>query len=76
MRTTITLDDDVASAVDAIRRERHVGVSEAVNVLIRRGLIAPRRHRRFQQRSASMGLRVEVGNVADALEILDGARAR
>lgn len=76
MRTTITLDDDVAAAVDVIRRERHVGVSEAVNELIRRGLIAPRSYRQFQQRTASMGLRVEVGNVADALEILDGARAR
>lgn len=76
MRTTITLDDDVASAVEGVRRERHVGVSEAVNELIRRGLIAPRTHRQFQQRTASMGLRVEVANVADALEILDGARER
>ncbi len=76
MRTTITLDDDVASAVDLVRRDRHVGVSEAVNDLIRQGLSAPHSRHQFQQRTASMGLRIEVGNVADALEILDGLRSR
>ena len=76
MRTTITFDDDVASAVAAIRRERGVGVSEAVNELIRQGLLVPRKRRTFDQRTAAMGLRLEVANVADALEVLDGVRAR
>ncbi|MDQ3505712.1 MAG: hypothetical protein M3446_08450 [Actinomycetota bacterium] len=49
-------------------------MSEAVNDLIRQGLIAPRSRHQFQQRTASMGLRI--GNVADALEILDGLRSR
>lgn len=73
MRTTITLDSDVAAAVDIIRRERSVGVSEAVNELIREGLIAPRERQQFQQRTASMGLRLDVANIADALEFLDGS---
>lgn len=76
MRTTVTLDADVASAVEAVRRERQVGVSEAVNELIRHGLIAPPVRQRFRQRTAPMGLRLEVANVADALELLDGVRAR
>lgn len=76
MRTTVTFDDDVASAVAAIRRERGVGVSEAVNELIRQGLLVPRKRRTFDQRRAAMGLRLEVANVADALEVLDGVRAR
>ncbi|CAN5403430.1 ribbon-helix-helix protein, CopG family [soil metagenome] len=76
MRTTVTLDADVVSAVDELRRERQVGVSEAVNELIRRGLSAPQIRRRFRQRSASIGLRLDVANVADALDVLDGVRAR
>ena len=38
MRTTVTLDDDVAAAVDLVRRERGVGLSEALNELVRRGM--------------------------------------
>ncbi|MBA3277167.1 MAG: ribbon-helix-helix protein, CopG family [Geodermatophilaceae bacterium] len=76
MRTTVTFDEDVASAVQAIRRERQMGVSEAVNELIRQGLVAPRRQGDFHQRTAAMGLRLDVANVADALEVLDGVRAR
>lgn len=76
MRTTITLDSDVAAAVDSVRRERDMGVSEAVNELIRQGLVAPRERARFHQRAAALGLRHEVANIADALELLDGVRAR
>ena len=38
MRTTVTLADDVAAEVARIRRERGVGVSEAVNELARLGM--------------------------------------
>jgi len=76
MRTTITLDDDVAAAVQQIRRERGVGVSEAVNRLVRAGLTVRSSRRPFRQRSASVGLKVDVTNVAEALELLDGPAAR
>ena len=76
MRTTLSLDDDVAAAVQRLREERHVGLSEAVNELIRVGLAAPARRTAFRQRSANLGLRVDVSNVADALEHLDGPEAR
>jgi metal-responsive CopG/Arc/MetJ family transcriptional regulator len=76
MRTTVDLDDDVAAAIDQLRRGGSVGLSEAVNQLIRAGLLqAPRAHR-FRQRSAPLGLRIDVSNVAEALEILDGAGGR
>jgi hypothetical protein len=39
MRTTLTLADDVAAAVEALRRERSSGISEAVNELCRAGLV-------------------------------------
>ena len=38
MRTTVTFDGDVAAAIEQIRRERGLGVSAAVNELIRTGL--------------------------------------
>jgi metal-responsive CopG/Arc/MetJ family transcriptional regulator len=71
MRTTVNLDDDVAAAVDRLRRERRLGLSEAVNELVRAGLAAKPRRPRFRQRTASLGLRVDVTNVAEALEVLD-----
>jgi Arc/MetJ family transcription regulator len=38
MRTTITLDDDVAALLDRVRRERSLGLKEAVNLGLRQGL--------------------------------------
>jgi len=76
MRTTITLDPDVAAAVDRLRRERGIGLSEAVNELIRRALTGGRPRRAFRQRTARIGLRIDVTNIAEALEQLDGPSAR
>lgn len=76
MRTTLSLDDDVAAAVQRIREERHIGLSDAVNELIRAGLAAPTRRKKFSQRTVNLRLRVDVSNVADALERLDGPEAR
>jgi hypothetical protein len=77
MRTTVSLDDDVTAAVEELRRSKHVGLSEAVNELIRTGMAgAPRRRRAFRQRSAALGLRLDVSNVAEALDVLDGPAAR
>jgi metal-responsive CopG/Arc/MetJ family transcriptional regulator len=77
MRTTVNLDQDIAAAVDQLRRERSLGLSEAINELARAGLQAkaPRR-RRFQQRSQPLGLRIDVMNVAEAIEALEGPDAR
>lgn len=76
MRTTVEFDEDTARAVEEIRRERGVGVSEAVNELIRRALLSRPDAPTFHQRTAKLGLRLDVSNVADALEALDGATAR
>lgn len=63
MRTTIRLDDDVAAAAEKRQRERHIGLSEAVNSLARAGLRAASPQRReFRQRTTSLGLRVDVSN--------------
>lgn len=76
MRTTVTLDDDVASAVTELRRKRGLGVSEAINQLARKGLTVKPPQKAFRQRTARLALRVDVTNVAEALELLDGPAAR
>lgn len=74
MRTTIRLDEDVAAAAERLRRERHIGLSEAVNTLAREGLRSAHPVRRsFKQRTSELGLRIDVSNIAEALEQLDDA---
>ena len=72
MRTTIDLSDDVAAAVERLRRERGLGLSEAVNDLVRAGLV-PRRQAPFRQRTYDMGLRVDVSNVGEVIELVESA---
>ena len=72
VRTTIRLDEDVAAAAERLRRENNIGLSEAVNRLARAGLRAGHpAQRTFRQRTTKLGLRVDVSNVAEALELLD-----
>lgn len=76
MRTTVTLDDDVAAAVQRLRRERGLGVSEALNGLARAGLTVKYESKPFEQRHAPIGLKMDVRNIAEVLETLDGPSAR
>jgi hypothetical protein len=75
MRTTLTLADDVAAAVEKLRRERSIGLSEAVNDLVRAGLIQQRTSAPFQQTTHDLGPGIDYSNVADAIETLDGPAA-
>ncbi len=75
MRTTVTLDPDVAAAVEQLRK-RGIGVSEAINDLARSGLTIKQARKPFRQRRASLALKIDVTNVAEALEQLDGPGAR
>ncbi len=76
MRTTVTLDSDVAAAVAQTRRESGIGLSQALNQLARAGLAAQPSRPRFQQRTVDMNLSVDVGNVGEALEIAEGPAHR
>jgi hypothetical protein len=73
MRTTVSLDDDVAAAVQRMRAERNIGLSEAVNELARAGLSVPLQRTRFIQRTFPMASRIDVTNIGDALEHLEGS---
>lgn len=75
MRTTVTLDDDVAKALEALRRERGLGTSAALNELVRRGLAVTEQATPppFRQRTSSMGApRVPLDDIGQALELLEG----
>ena len=72
MRTTVTLADDVAAAVDKLRRERSIGLSEAINDLVRAGLVERRKASSFRQKAHDLGYGIDFSNVAEAIETLDG----
>ena len=73
MRTTIALDDDVAAAVELLRRERNQGLSETLNALVRLGLTSKRTTLLpFKQTTSRLGLRIDVTNIAEAIEELEG----
>lgn len=76
MRTTVEFDDDAAKAVERLRRERGIGVSQAVNELIRRGLLRQEPVSSFRQTTRKVGLKIDVSNVAEALDLLEGGDAR
>lgn len=73
MRTTIKLDNDTAEVVRELRREHDLGLSQAVNELIRRGMLSRPRTHQFEPRTRSLGIRVDVSNVPDALDDLEDA---
>ena len=76
MRTTVRLDDDVAAGAERLRRERHLTLSEAVNELARSGLATRPERRPYRQRVRPIGMRIDVSNVAEALDVLDDLDGR
>jgi hypothetical protein len=77
MRTTVTLDPDVAAAVSHLQAERGIGVSAAINDLVRRGLSAEQPRQRFVQETSSMGVpAIPLDDIAGVLDALEGDARR
>lgn len=75
MRTTINLDADIVAAIEQARQRSGVGISEALNELARRGLAAglpARSAPRFVQATEPLGVRMNIDNTAEILDLLDG----
>jgi metal-responsive CopG/Arc/MetJ family transcriptional regulator len=78
MRTTLTLDDDVAAALERLRKSRNASLKDLINDALRRGLkdmsnrIKRREH--FRTRSVALGqLRIAgLDNIGEALAIAEG----
>jgi hypothetical protein len=73
VRTTINLEDDVASEVAKLQRERGIGVSAAVNELARAGFRNARQDYHYEHVTHDMGALVDLSDVAAVLELLDEA---
>lgn len=74
----MTLDDDVAKALEALRRDEGLATSAALNRLVRQGLAATVGVRPpFRQRTSPMGRsRIPLDNIGEALELLEGETHR
>lgn len=72
MRTTVVLDSDVAGEVERLRRQG-MGLSAALNLLARRGMVTSAQSEtvKYRHRTSRVGLKVDVSNVADVLDLLD-----
>lgn len=56
VRTTVTLDPDVAKALEALQRERGQGMSEIINDVVRAGTGERVERPRFVQRTSPIGI--------------------
>jgi ribbon-helix-helix CopG family protein len=78
MRTTLTLDDDVAAMLERLRKSRDASFEQLVNEALRRGLkeiSGPATRREVMRtRSVALGRLLVSGidNVSDALAIAEG----
>ena len=72
MRTTVRLDDDVATAAQRLSQARRMSMSQAVNELAREGMRVNKVRRPFTQETAQMGMeQIDISCVAEALEMID-----
>jgi hypothetical protein len=77
MRTTVTLADDVAAELQRVRRERSIGMSQALNDLVRAGMARKKKPRKkFVQRTYPLGIKIDVTNIGEVLELLEGPEYR
>ena len=76
MRTTVTFDDDATAAIEQLRRELGIGISAAVNELVRQALVRSVDRPVFVQHTSAGHARLDVTDTAEVLELLDGPAAR
>jgi len=82
MRTTLTIDDDVAVELERLRRTRDASLKDLVNDALRHGLreltSEPRLRKPFRTRSFDPGrvLIDNVDNIAEVLALIEGEAFR
>jgi hypothetical protein len=77
MRTTLTIDNDVAVQLERLRRMRNATLKALVNEALRRGLrdmtAEPKKRKPFRTRAFHMGKPlINLDNTAEALAYLEG----
>jgi hypothetical protein len=82
MRTTLTIDEDVAALLARLRKSRDASLKDLVNEGLRRGLqemaARPKLREPFRTNSVALGrARVAgVDNIAEALAVVEGQAFR
>jgi hypothetical protein len=83
MRTTLTIDDDVAALLARVRKTTRLGLKEAVNEAMRRGLTQMTRtetapHPPYRTPSVALGrcLVSSIDDVAEVLAVAEGESFR
>ena len=77
MRTTLTIDDDVAASLERLRKTRRASLKALVNEALRRGIkdmtARPKPREPFRTRAVDVGeVLVPVDNISEALAIAEG----
>jgi hypothetical protein len=78
MRTTLTLDDDVAVALERLRRAGDASLKDIVNDALRRGLsdltTRPKQREPFKTQGVALGrLRLpSIDNISESLAVAEG----
>ena len=78
MRTTLTLDDDVAAAIERLRRARDTNLKDIVNEALRKGLsdltARPKQREPYQTQVVELGrVRMSsIDNISESLAIAEG----
>jgi hypothetical protein len=82
MRTTLTIDDDVAAVLERLRRSRDASLKQLINEALRRGLKdmsgRPKRREPLRTRSVALGrVRISgIDNIGEALAIAEGEASK
>ena len=82
MRTTLTIDDDIATQLDRMRRDRETSLKGIVNEALRHGLQAmtspPSPREPFRTRSVDLGkpLIDNLDNLSEVLDAVEGVWRR
>jgi hypothetical protein len=77
MRTTLTIDEDVAARLERLRRQRDANFKDVVNDALRRGLDSieapPKSRKRYRIKTYDMGEPlIPLDNIAEAIALLEG----
>jgi len=77
MRTTLTIDDDVAAELERLRRSRDESMKDLVNEALRRGIkdmaSPPKLRKPFRTTAVSLKPRISnVDNISEILALAEG----
>ena len=78
MRTTLTIDEDVAAELERLRRNRDASLKDVVNEALRRGLremtAPPKKRKPFRTRTFDVGgvLVKNIDNIGELLAEIEG----